>query len=158
MAAIKVFEPSDEEVEAVKAQWSKKTPTRRQVVKVKVSRPFVRGAMWSERLGGYFPLAWLDPQDSMRAAKADGQPPSLASNPIRQFRGEPGNVTNYAQLSFGNKQPIEVRFNGRFIKGFVSIVALQTLFNPAEDAPEIDNQPVVLKPGMSYRIPAGMAE
>jgi hypothetical protein len=50
-----------------------------------------------------------------------------------------------------------VRFGGKFVKGFVKIVAGLTMFNPTEDGAP-NNAQVLLQPGMTYRVPAGMAE
>lgn len=161
MDAVKVFEPTDEQIAAVKAQWSK-TPTRRTVTKVtKVAKastpkPTKEGAIWSDKLGGFFPLAWLD---SPAVKAADGRP--LQQNPLRQFKGQDGCVMTYNGGAWGNGSPIELQYagkGGKPIKGYITIHAGMTVFNPMEAAPAIDNQPILLKPGMFYRVPAGMAE
>ncbi len=115
MDAVKVFEPTDEQIAAVKAQWSK-TPTRRTVTKVtKVAKastpkPTKEGAIWSDKLGGFFPLAWLD---SPAVKAADGRP--LQQNPLRQFKGQDGCVMTYNGGAWGNGSPIELQYAGEFV-------------------------------------------
>lgn len=165
--AVKAYKPSKTSkratnlLAAIDAQERAKKPA----TKAKpVAKPTKAGAMWSSKLGAFFPVAWLDVQPAAKAGDAktvmvggnpvdaDGKP--LKINPIREMKGGgEGAVWGHYGGAFGNNQPIELIVNGKSVKGFVAYHANIAMFNPAEEG-----NVLMLKPGMLYRIPAGMDE